>query len=187
MPKPDTCPSEIYDVILSCWSTNPPSRPSFDFLNTFLHDWQSPSWPKCSQCHLFVVLHYFVIKHVFQMLWYSASELVWEATSDFTRRGMSSYRRGGSFYRRGGIDEMWVSINTSVCCNVFRVILFHGWDLAYCSKLALTVLPRNRQWSCEDLYWQLKEKWRSLVTHKRYLWKNMFSTPVLSSKYWLIV
>ncbi|XP_045200038.2 tyrosine-protein kinase SRK2-like isoform X1 [Mercenaria mercenaria] len=43
MPKPDSCPSEIYDVILSCWSTNPPSRPSFDFLNTFLHDWQSPS------------------------------------------------------------------------------------------------------------------------------------------------
>lgn len=44
MPCPDKCPSEIYDVILSCWSTNPPSRPSFDFLNTFLHDRQSPSW-----------------------------------------------------------------------------------------------------------------------------------------------
>lgn len=43
MPRPETCPSEIYDVILSCWSTNPPSRPSFDFLNTFLHDWHSPS------------------------------------------------------------------------------------------------------------------------------------------------
>ena len=44
MPQPELCPPEIYDVILTCWSTNPPSRPSFDFLNTFFHDWQSPSW-----------------------------------------------------------------------------------------------------------------------------------------------
>ncbi|XP_052784224.1 tyrosine-protein kinase SRK3-like isoform X1 [Mya arenaria] len=43
MPQPDGCPLEVYDVIRSCWSTNPPSRPTFDFLNTFLHDQHKPS------------------------------------------------------------------------------------------------------------------------------------------------
>lgn len=41
MPRPEICPSEVYEVILTCWNSNPPSRPSFDFLNTFLHDFQS--------------------------------------------------------------------------------------------------------------------------------------------------
>jgi hypothetical protein len=41
MPRPDLCPSEVYDVILSCWQTAPHSRPSFDFLNTFLHDYET--------------------------------------------------------------------------------------------------------------------------------------------------
>ncbi|XP_076098947.1 tyrosine-protein kinase Fyn-like isoform X2 [Mytilus galloprovincialis] len=40
IPKPEVCPREVYDVILSCWNCNPPPRPSFDFLNTFLHDYQ---------------------------------------------------------------------------------------------------------------------------------------------------
>lgn len=43
IPKPDICPREVYDVILSCWNCNPPPRPSFDFLNTFLHDYQPTS------------------------------------------------------------------------------------------------------------------------------------------------
>ena len=43
IPRPDICPREVYDVILSCWNCNPPPRPSFDFLNTFLHDYQAPS------------------------------------------------------------------------------------------------------------------------------------------------
>lgn len=43
IPKPDICPREVYDVILTCWNFNPPPRPSFDFLNTFLHDYQVSS------------------------------------------------------------------------------------------------------------------------------------------------
>ncbi|PVD18616.1 hypothetical protein C0Q70_21166 [Pomacea canaliculata] len=41
MPRPEMCPAEVYDVILSCWQTNSHSRPSFDFLNTFLHDYET--------------------------------------------------------------------------------------------------------------------------------------------------
>ncbi|XP_069104674.1 proto-oncogene tyrosine-protein kinase Yrk-like isoform X2 [Argopecten irradians] len=41
IPRPEACPPAVYDVILQCWNANPPSRPSFDFLNTFLHDAQS--------------------------------------------------------------------------------------------------------------------------------------------------
>ncbi|XP_013080981.1 tyrosine-protein kinase SRK2-like isoform X1 [Biomphalaria glabrata] len=41
MPKPDNCPQEVYDVMLSCWQNNAHSRPSFDFLNTFLNDFES--------------------------------------------------------------------------------------------------------------------------------------------------
>ncbi|KAL3848375.1 hypothetical protein ACJMK2_019237 [Sinanodonta woodiana] len=43
MPKPELCPTEVYDVVLTCWSLSHQSRPSFDFLSTFLHDWQAPS------------------------------------------------------------------------------------------------------------------------------------------------
>ncbi|XP_012945499.1 tyrosine-protein kinase SRK2 [Aplysia californica] len=41
MEKPDFCPQEVYDVMLTCWQSNAHSRPSFDFLNTFLHDFES--------------------------------------------------------------------------------------------------------------------------------------------------
>ncbi|KAL8574212.1 hypothetical protein ACOMHN_066395 [Nucella lapillus] len=41
MLRPDACPPEVYDVILSCWQTNCHSRPSFDFLNTFLNDYET--------------------------------------------------------------------------------------------------------------------------------------------------
>lgn len=41
MPRPEICPPEVYDVILSSWQTNAHSRPSFDFLNTFLHDYET--------------------------------------------------------------------------------------------------------------------------------------------------
>lgn len=43
IPRPQVCPDDVYDVILTCWHRNAASRPSFDFLNTFLHDWQMPS------------------------------------------------------------------------------------------------------------------------------------------------
>ncbi|CAG5135274.1 unnamed protein product, partial [Candidula unifasciata] len=41
MSKPLGCPQEVYDVMLMCWQNCPHSRPSFDFLNTFLHDFES--------------------------------------------------------------------------------------------------------------------------------------------------
>ncbi|RUS84391.1 hypothetical protein EGW08_007853 [Elysia chlorotica] len=41
MEKPDICPPEVYTVMLSCWQSNAHSRPCFDFLNTFLHDFES--------------------------------------------------------------------------------------------------------------------------------------------------
>jgi len=41
MEKPELCPQEVYDVMLMCWQQNAHARPSFDFLNTFLHDFES--------------------------------------------------------------------------------------------------------------------------------------------------
>uniref|UniRef100_A0A0B6ZUP3 Tyrosine-protein kinase n=1 Tax=Arion vulgaris TaxID=1028688 RepID=A0A0B6ZUP3_9EUPU len=41
MEKPENCPQEVYDVMLMCWQSCAHSRPSFDFLNTFLHDFES--------------------------------------------------------------------------------------------------------------------------------------------------
>lgn len=43
MPLPDLCPAPVYDVILQCWNSNAISRPNFDSLNTYLHDFQSSS------------------------------------------------------------------------------------------------------------------------------------------------
>lgn len=33
MDKPDFAPSQIYDIMLQCWSTNPEKRPSFTMLS----------------------------------------------------------------------------------------------------------------------------------------------------------
>lgn len=41
MERPDICPQAVYDVMLNCWQIDAHSRPSFDFLNTFLHDFES--------------------------------------------------------------------------------------------------------------------------------------------------
>ncbi|CAG5131540.1 unnamed protein product, partial [Candidula unifasciata] len=41
MEKPEGCPHEVYDVMQMCWQSTAHSRPSFDFLNTFLHDFES--------------------------------------------------------------------------------------------------------------------------------------------------
>ncbi|XP_064615394.1 tyrosine-protein kinase SRK3-like [Liolophura sinensis] len=38
MPRPELCPPAVYEVILTCWNITAPSRPSFDFLHTFLQD-----------------------------------------------------------------------------------------------------------------------------------------------------
>ncbi|CAL1580171.1 unnamed protein product [Knipowitschia caucasica] len=38
MPQPENCPSELYDVMLSCWKDKPQDRPTFDFLQSVLDD-----------------------------------------------------------------------------------------------------------------------------------------------------
>jgi hypothetical protein len=39
MPRPDTCPPELYrDVIAECWRCRPEERPTFEFLQSVLED-----------------------------------------------------------------------------------------------------------------------------------------------------
>ncbi|XP_072297062.1 tyrosine-protein kinase Lyn [Eucyclogobius newberryi] len=38
MPQPENCPSELYDIMLSCWRDKPQDRPTFDFLQSVLDD-----------------------------------------------------------------------------------------------------------------------------------------------------
>ncbi|CAN9503330.1 unnamed protein product [Ophioblennius macclurei] len=38
MPQPDNCPSELYDIMMSCWKNKPEDRPTFDYLQSVLND-----------------------------------------------------------------------------------------------------------------------------------------------------
>ena len=38
MPKPDGCPDALYEIIFSCWRSEPDDRPMFDYLKHSLQD-----------------------------------------------------------------------------------------------------------------------------------------------------
>ncbi|XP_068605050.1 tyrosine-protein kinase Lyn [Brachionichthys hirsutus] len=38
MPQPDNCPTELYDIMMSCWRNKPEDRPTFDYIQSFLDD-----------------------------------------------------------------------------------------------------------------------------------------------------
>uniref|UniRef100_A0A1A8DHB3 Tyrosine-protein kinase n=1 Tax=Nothobranchius kadleci TaxID=1051664 RepID=A0A1A8DHB3_NOTKA len=38
MPQPDNCPTELYDIMLSCWKHKPEDRPTFDYVQSVLDD-----------------------------------------------------------------------------------------------------------------------------------------------------
>ncbi|XP_068196149.1 tyrosine-protein kinase Lyn isoform X2 [Antennarius striatus] len=38
MPRPDNCPTELYEMMMSCWRNMPEDRPTFDYIQSFLDD-----------------------------------------------------------------------------------------------------------------------------------------------------
>lgn len=38
MPRPDSCPEELYDIMMMCWRQRPDDRPTFEFLQNTLND-----------------------------------------------------------------------------------------------------------------------------------------------------
>ncbi|NWZ99676.1 BLK kinase, partial [Nesospiza acunhae] len=38
MPCPESCPGELYSIILRCWRSNPEERPTFEYLQSVLED-----------------------------------------------------------------------------------------------------------------------------------------------------
>ncbi|MED6287115.1 hypothetical protein CHARACLAT_013163 [Characodon lateralis] len=38
MPQPENCPSELYDIMMSCWKNKPEDRPTFDYIQSVLDD-----------------------------------------------------------------------------------------------------------------------------------------------------
>uniref|UniRef100_A0A7N8XUQ4 Tyrosine-protein kinase n=1 Tax=Mastacembelus armatus TaxID=205130 RepID=A0A7N8XUQ4_9TELE len=38
MPQPDSCPTEFYDIMMSCWKNKPEERPTFDYVQSVLDD-----------------------------------------------------------------------------------------------------------------------------------------------------
>uniref|UniRef100_A0A8C2DL18 Tyrosine-protein kinase n=1 Tax=Cyprinus carpio TaxID=7962 RepID=A0A8C2DL18_CYPCA len=38
MPRPENCPTELYDVMTSCWKNKPDDRPTFDYIQSVLDD-----------------------------------------------------------------------------------------------------------------------------------------------------
>ncbi|CAL8347891.1 unnamed protein product [Merluccius merluccius] len=38
MPRPENCPAELYDIMMSCWKNKPDDRPTFDYLQGTLDD-----------------------------------------------------------------------------------------------------------------------------------------------------
>lgn len=38
MPRPDNCPEELYEIMMSCWKNKPEDRPTFDYMQSALDD-----------------------------------------------------------------------------------------------------------------------------------------------------
>ncbi|KAG9355216.1 hypothetical protein JZ751_000054 [Albula glossodonta] len=38
MPRPENCPTELYDIMNSCWKNKPDDRPTFDYIQSVLDD-----------------------------------------------------------------------------------------------------------------------------------------------------
>ncbi|XP_056412907.1 tyrosine-protein kinase Lck isoform X2 [Hyla sarda] len=38
MPRPEDCPTELYELMLRCWKDHPEERPTFEFLRSYLED-----------------------------------------------------------------------------------------------------------------------------------------------------
>ncbi|XP_056148605.1 tyrosine-protein kinase Lyn [Lampris incognitus] len=38
MPQPENCPAELYNIMMSCWNSNPDDRPTFDYMQSVLDD-----------------------------------------------------------------------------------------------------------------------------------------------------
>ncbi|CAG09110.1 unnamed protein product, partial [Tetraodon nigroviridis] len=38
MPRPEGCPAELYEVMMTCWKEKPEERPTFEFLQNILND-----------------------------------------------------------------------------------------------------------------------------------------------------
>ncbi|XP_035489899.2 tyrosine-protein kinase Lyn [Scophthalmus maximus] len=38
MPRPDNCPTELYDIMMGCWRNKPEDRPTFDYMQSVLGD-----------------------------------------------------------------------------------------------------------------------------------------------------
>ncbi|KAF3698932.1 Tyrosine-protein kinase Lyn [Channa argus] len=41
MPRPDTCPPELYEIMMSCWKNKPEDRPTFDYMQSVLDDYNT--------------------------------------------------------------------------------------------------------------------------------------------------
>lgn len=38
MPRPDNCPAELYEIMMSCWKNKPEDRPTFEYMQSVLDD-----------------------------------------------------------------------------------------------------------------------------------------------------
>lgn len=38
MPRPENCPTELYDIMNTCWKNKPEDRPTFDYMQSVLDD-----------------------------------------------------------------------------------------------------------------------------------------------------
>ncbi|XP_031418675.1 tyrosine-protein kinase Lyn isoform X2 [Clupea harengus] len=38
MPKPENCPAELYEIMMTCWKDKPDDRPTFDYMQSVLDD-----------------------------------------------------------------------------------------------------------------------------------------------------
>lgn len=38
MPRPDSCPTQLYEIMTSCWKMRPEDRPTFEYLQSVLDD-----------------------------------------------------------------------------------------------------------------------------------------------------
>lgn len=56
MQPPESCPDELYQIMLECWKNKPEDRPTFDYLQSVLEDFYTATESQYQQqpWHVFI-------------------------------------------------------------------------------------------------------------------------------------
>lgn len=94
MQRLESCPTELYDIMLDCWKNKAEERPTFDYLQSILEDFFTATESQYQQ-QPWVALHLFLMCSV--RITYPLSLFIYPSLSFHTQKKESYYNVAQSF------------------------------------------------------------------------------------------